>query len=263
MIILFMGGNELEMIRKQTTIIAILISIGAILLASLHTLTSIDIDAIGLALLGISALPWIIPFLKSAKLPGGIELEFKELKRKVEETKHEIDILKEERRKAEEEFLFVCDQFASGLPTKELDKLGTELEALSGSLPGIDFLEENLLIEKLKENQGRTYGTACAIQVRPQSHFFKPLINLINEAAKTTDLAGARLKVIFRIVMAIENILNLDRRKTDPILKAGESNTAKTALEKLANHRRSIDDHNKYPRRSIVTRINRVLKKLE
>ena len=56
------------------------ITLGALLLALVHLLwPSLTIDSITLSLVVIAVLPWLAPLLKTLKLPGGLEVEFKEL----------------------------------------------------------------------------------------------------------------------------------------------------------------------------------------
>jgi hypothetical protein len=42
------------------------------------------LNATSVLLLALAGLPWIFPYLKGMKLPGGIELEFREIKDKIE-----------------------------------------------------------------------------------------------------------------------------------------------------------------------------------
>ena len=45
----------------------------------------LNIDETTIALLVLAVVPWIVPLLKSAKLPGGVELEFQQFRREVRE----------------------------------------------------------------------------------------------------------------------------------------------------------------------------------
>jgi hypothetical protein len=70
---------------------------GAIVLAILHIFSpSLGIDAILISLLIIAALPWIIPFLKTLELPGGVKIEFRDVKAatdKISEFEKEVERL--------------------------------------------------------------------------------------------------------------------------------------------------------------------------
>jgi hypothetical protein len=61
------------------------ISIAALLIALAHLLwPSLTIDAITLSLLFIALVPWLSPVFKSLKFPGGWEIQFQELEKKVD-----------------------------------------------------------------------------------------------------------------------------------------------------------------------------------
>jgi len=47
-------------------------------------LPHLNVDAVSLGLLLLALLPWLSPLIKSAKLPGGIEIEFQEVKKAAE-----------------------------------------------------------------------------------------------------------------------------------------------------------------------------------
>lgn len=77
--------NKGSMAKHRNPWVLILISIGAITLASLRLfLPEIKIDAITIGLLVVAILPWIGPLLKSIELPGGIKFELREEIRQVE-----------------------------------------------------------------------------------------------------------------------------------------------------------------------------------
>jgi hypothetical protein len=57
------------------------VSGGSLIFAILHLIMpSLGIDAIFIALLVIAFLPWLMPFLKTLELPGGVKIEFKDVK---------------------------------------------------------------------------------------------------------------------------------------------------------------------------------------
>ena len=66
-------------------IIAGLISILFIALASLHVFVDdVTIDVIAIALLVLASIPWMLPYLKSLELPGGVKIELKDVQKAVE-----------------------------------------------------------------------------------------------------------------------------------------------------------------------------------
>ena len=68
--------------------IAKYISIGAIAFAVIHMFwPHLGIDSITLSLIVIAALPWLLPMLKSVELPGGVKIEFKDIKAALDKIK--------------------------------------------------------------------------------------------------------------------------------------------------------------------------------
>ena len=65
--------------------VQILITCGALLLLILKKISNLEIDNGTLVLLGIAAIPWMVPLIKTIKLPGIGEVEFNELKKELDE----------------------------------------------------------------------------------------------------------------------------------------------------------------------------------
>jgi len=56
-------------------------TVGALVVLLVRTLfPALGIDAVSLGLLLLALLPWLSPLIKSAKLPGGFEIEFQDVK---------------------------------------------------------------------------------------------------------------------------------------------------------------------------------------
>lgn len=59
----------------------IVVSAGAVTVALIHLIApQLSIDAITLVLLLAAIVPWLLPLFKSVELPGGVKLEFQELR---------------------------------------------------------------------------------------------------------------------------------------------------------------------------------------
>ena len=71
-----------------------LISTVALGAALLHIATPIKPDVIALALFSIALIPWLASFLRRAELPGGLKLEFQEIKAEQARQARELDALK-------------------------------------------------------------------------------------------------------------------------------------------------------------------------
>lgn len=79
---------------KQT--VKVVVTIAASTLAILHLLfPKINIDLITVSLLALAIIPWVETLFKSVELPGGLKLEFQEL-RKLEEEAQKVGLISSE-----------------------------------------------------------------------------------------------------------------------------------------------------------------------
>lgn len=69
------------------------ITVGPLVLLAIH-LTTKPIDAVGLGLLTLAILPWLSSILDSAELPGGIKVQFKQVKEEQKRQAQELDWIK-------------------------------------------------------------------------------------------------------------------------------------------------------------------------
>ena len=121
----------------------------------------------------------------------------------------ELDNLKKRYSALEEEYLETCDEFDASATSQVLDKQASKLKAKAKGLSSIDFLFDDL---SAKSSQGVILGAVCTIHVRPQFHVLSSLISLINNLASIDDLMLFRLKVAYRLVMAIDSIVKLNKK---------------------------------------------------
>jgi len=65
---------------KTKTVLQVCISAAALLLLTLHIVfPNVKVDAISLMLVFLALLPWLLPFLKSFELPGGLKIELQDV----------------------------------------------------------------------------------------------------------------------------------------------------------------------------------------
>ena len=70
-----------EPVKDPLRSLKLLVTLGALLLLFVRILfPSLRIDAVSLGLVAVALLPWLSPLIKSAKLPGGFEIEFQDVK---------------------------------------------------------------------------------------------------------------------------------------------------------------------------------------
>ena len=92
-------SENIDMKSKQT--VKIVVTIVAASLAILHLLfPMINIDLITVSLLALAVIPWVETLFKSVELPGGLKLEFQEL-RKIEEEAQKVGLISSEHVKKE------------------------------------------------------------------------------------------------------------------------------------------------------------------
>jgi len=103
------------------------ITTAAVAMAVAHLFwPAFEIDAIALSLLGVAAIPWLLPLLRSIELPGGLKFEFKEL----QETQHRAAKagLLEEQPDLSQEHEFSFQNLADEDPNLALVGLRIEIE---------------------------------------------------------------------------------------------------------------------------------------
>jgi hypothetical protein len=61
-------------------------------------------------------------------------------------------------------------------------------------------------------------AAAAAIQVRPEPKFFTPLPNFIGKLTDTQNLNGIRMRIVYRLVMALQNIARADNERPEQVV---------------------------------------------
>jgi len=198
----------------------------------------IKLDEISIILICVGILPWVSEWLSSIKM-GGFEAKFRKLEDKVEQQEVELDNLKARYSALEEEYLETCSEFRVTSESSDLDKLASKLKAKAKGLSSIDFLFTNLSVNS---PQGKLLGAACAIHVRPQFHLLPSLVSLVEQLGSTNELKPLRLKVVFRLIMAIDSIVNLDNKNEASLIEPEYQEKLKAALKKMSTHPYFIND---------------------
>lgn len=76
-----MGNARKDPVRT----LKLVVTLGAIGILLLRVaFPELQIDAVSLGFVGVALLPWPSPLIKSAKLPGGFEIEFQDVKKAAE-----------------------------------------------------------------------------------------------------------------------------------------------------------------------------------
>lgn len=185
-----------------------------------------------------------------------IRYDLLELLKVVEQNKEQFE---KEIDKGEQEYLLLVERYYDGMSTKELDKLSRDLKRLGQSLFDLDFITNRL---QAKEDKGIIFGALCAIQVNPNPRYYNNLIDFLNTIAEKPDLYDIRLRIVYRLVMCLENIINLDNYRSYKELSAEKRENGKHALQKLAANPLCLRDDERNGNKGIGNRIQKAVKKL-
>lgn len=225
-------------------------SIAGIVAGVLHTSGLVEFDLIGLALFAIAIIPWASSWLESIKV-GDFEAKFRELKEAVDATQKQLDQLKSTYLEMEKDFLATCAEFDPDATATVLNKLASKLKAKAKGLASIDFIFSDIAASS---DQSLVFGAACALHVRPQFHAIDGVVSLIDAISKTSNLRGFRLKTIYRLLMAVDEIVKLDTRNNDGLLSSDQRHRIDKVLVQLAAHPKCMKD-------DIATYANRISSK--
>jgi hypothetical protein len=188
----------------DTNKFAKIISGGAIFLAILHIINpKLGIDAILISLLIIAALPVIIPFLKSLELPGGVRIEFKDIKAatdKIISLKTEISA----KTSTSEVMLEIEDPFSTLRHIAEIDP--------NLSLVGFRIEIEKRLLRLAEQNNIAT--------------FRKPLQSIVRSLIETEMLPGPVASGLIELISmgnSAAHGANVSRDAVEWVLDVGPS----------------------------------------
>ncbi|WCN15554.1 hypothetical protein GV054_18910 [Marinomonas mediterranea] len=164
-----------------------------------------------MALTLIGLIPWAPKWLESVKF-GDFEAKFRKIKEELDATKQEVSLLKHRYSELEDDYLNECKKFDPDASPQVLNKLATSLKGKAKGLSSVDFLFRDL---NLNSPQHIAFGAACAMQVRPAFHALDAVTNLLSALAKKPDINGYRLKTIYRLLMAIDEVVRLNEKNQD------------------------------------------------
>ena len=191
---------------------------------------------------------------------GPVELgELKELRDSVQQTQNFVDDLKAQYTSLEDAYLATAHAFEPDAPVFDLDELASQLKSLASGLPNLHFMKD-IAVPGIA--QPDLFALSCALQVRPHVDFAVPLASILESIAEKVNLSNFRLRTLYRAIMAMDSIIRVDNRQTDKVLGTYDRSRIKAALARFRESPRCAEDYDKYKNKSIVARIDRVLKLL-
>lgn len=164
---------------NRRTLLASALSLLAIAAAVAHAFfPEIVIDSVTVALLAIAVAPWLGIFFKSLELPGGVKIEYHDLKA-VEEKARDVGLIKDEPAPSKTKDQAVYERIAAEDPNLALVSLRIEIEKalrLLGANRGIVGTNNTVgwIARELTKDGVLPQGTATVLA---------DLIPLLNKAA--------------------------------------------------------------------------------
>lgn len=187
---------------------------------------------------------------------GDFSVEFQKLEQRVAVAESKADSVREDLddltvgRAEFDEQLVAFDPDASA---ETLDEIASRVRFTANALTDTASFEADLSPGSSEE---KVFGAVIVARSQPKGQFALPLIGQIDYLAKDPQLQGFRLKVVYRLVMALETVLRTDNRLTRRRLSEEVRRRARTALNALAENPRSLDDDTRNGRKGIGTRIH-------
>lgn len=228
-----------------TVAMKLAITILSLIFFALEVTGSIKVSWTAVVLLVIAFLPWAAPWLESVRV-GDFEAKFRELRsevaaarKDVDETRREVDTLKAAYQAMDTDYLAACAEFDPEASPSQLNDLASRLKARARGLRAIEFLFQGIDSEK---DEGRVFGAACALHVRPQFEAIAGVTALIDKLASDVNLMRFRLKTVYRLLMAVDEIVKLDQRNKGTLLNEEQRTLITAALERMRTHSRCASD---------------------
>ena len=157
----------------------------------------------------------------------------------VNRTREEVELLKTRYTELEEDYLGECANFNPDSSAQALNKLASALKAKAKGLASLDFLFSNLNAES---PQHIAFGAACALQVRPAFHAIDRLVSFLSELMDSNNLNGYRLKTVYRLLMAVGEIVKINSGSDVELLSEERTESVRVMLTKVTTNPRCQDD---------------------
>ncbi len=206
---------------------------------AVHVLTPYQFDQYVVMFMLIGLIPWLPKWLESVRL-GDFEAKFRKIEEELQATRDEVDQLKKRYTELEADYLAECEKFDPEASAAALNKLASSLKGKAKGLASVDFLFHDL---SPGSPQYIAFGAACAMQVRPAFHTLDAIVSLLTGLAGKSDLGGYRLKTVYRLLMAVDEVVRLNSKNEDVELVSPEQAARiRTMAGLIAQNPRCRDD---------------------
>ncbi|MCS6622727.1 hypothetical protein N0B44_07380 [Roseibacterium beibuensis] len=194
---------------------------------------------------------------------GGLEVKFREISEELEENKRlteaaleTIDQLVVDR----SQYDAVAEDFDGEAPAVALDKLAARLKTVAGGVTDVSSYVDDLAPGA---TEAKVFAAAVLASRRPEPAFAAPFALQMDHLAADDALRGFRLKTLYRLVMAMEEVARADNVRDPRLIDGKLRGRMARALERLARSPRPRADDSENGRRGIGARIQRALKVLQ
>lgn len=182
----------------------------------------------------------------------GFKVQLADIKQQIAATSQKLNEVDGKLSALQEGYLRRADAIPIDAAARSLDNIARLLKSEARTLENIDFAVRLLTLEA---EPGHVLAAAAAIQVRPEPKFFVPLVDFISKLAGTANLNGIRMKIVYRLVMGLQNITRADNARQEHVITDAQRAQASEALVRLKNHPLCQADFRSAGPRSIVPRI--------
>ncbi len=207
--------------------------------------------------LTVVLLVWIKRAALSHELPkyvsklkiGQLEMEFREVIEKLEETKTQVAVLENDLEQERARFLDLAADFDPHAPVADLAAVRQAIKSQANALDDLAPVYDSL---KPGASANQLYTAAEIIRARRDPQFFDPLVDCLDRLAGDEDLQGVRLHTVWTLTSALHKILIAEfSHKSTSSLTAKQLRAAQAMLDKLIVNPRVILDRPDDPEKGV------------
>ena len=187
---------------------------------------------------------------------GDFSVEFQKLEQRVAVAESKADSVREDLDDltvGRADFDQQLEAFDPEASPDALDEIARRVRSTANALTDTASFEADL---SPGSPEDKVFGAVLVARSQPKGQFALPLISQIEYLAKDSQLQGFRLKVVYRLVMALETVLRTDNSLTRRRLSEDLRRRARTALNALAENPCCTEDDARNGRKGIGTRIH-------
>ena len=187
-------------------------------------------------------------YISSFKV-GGFELELREMKEALMETKETVAVLENELAEERVRFNTILTSFDPHAPVAELEETRIALKSLA---PGLTDLKPVLAGLESGATPEALYAAAEVLRNRSDISHFDRLVACIERIAGSPSLEGYRLHTVWTLTSAVHKLLIREVRQTArPHLTVDQLQRADEALAVLQRHPQVLRDRPDNPSQGI------------